>query len=132
MVPRLLIVLLAATLTTEAREQAPSTVSTVIEVVNDTGAMLPGAYVIIHWEAVDTTGVATNVGIREDRVGRTDREGRFATELPEGFYDVFVAYPVASPHSKKIRVESGKPVLHKAVLQFEPLLIPVVFHPPVR
>lgn len=101
MVAKLLIALLAGSPATEASEQTAPTVPTVIEVVNDTNAVLPGAHVVIHWEPVDLRGPATNVGIPRDIVGKTDREGRFSADLPEGFYDVFVAWEIMSPYSSK-------------------------------
>jgi hypothetical protein len=100
-----------------------------IEVVNDTNAVLPGAHVVVHWEPVDLWGVASNIGIPRDIVGKTDRDGRFSADLPEGFYDVFVAWGIMSPRSSKIRVERGKPARHRTVLVLDPVIFPFVAHP---
>jgi hypothetical protein len=80
---------------------------------------------------VDLRGVANNIGIPRDIMGKTDREGRFSTELPEGFYNVFVAWGIAAPHSSKIRVERSKPAIHRAVLGLDPVILPFVAHPPI-
>ena len=129
---RLLAVLVLLVLASGASGQTDRPISTTIEVASEMQARLPGAFVVIHWEGVDTSQVTKNIGIRQDIVGRANREGQFVAQLPEGFYDVFVAWSFTAPLAMKIHVAPGKPTLHRAVMHLEPLFVPIFSHPPVK
>jgi hypothetical protein len=77
-------------------------------VTDSEGAVISGAHVFIHWDASGSkVGLTTNIGIKEDRALISDAKGRFSTELPPGFYDVFVSAPVFSPDCRKVRIIKG-------------------------
>jgi hypothetical protein len=85
-----------------------------------TGAVLPGATVLIqHWK-LDSRG-------RQPRpVGEpliySDSNGRFFARLPPGLYDIFISYPTLSPIAKRIKVESGKETSIDCRLPFSALV----------
>jgi hypothetical protein len=78
-------------------------------VTDSEGAVISGAHIFIHWDpSGSTVGLATNIGIKEDRVVISDAKGQFSTELPPGFYDVFVSATAFSPDCRKIRINKGR------------------------
>src|SRR5437870_814780 len=73
-------------------------------VKDPSGAPISGAMVFIHWDSAGSkVGVSDNLGIRADLAIRTKEDGTFNTDLPPGFYDVFVAAPAFTPTCRKIR-----------------------------
>jgi hypothetical protein len=77
-------------------------------VTDSEGAVISGAHILIHWDSSGSTvGLTSNIGIREDRVLISDARGIFSTELPPGFYDVFVSAMAFSPDCRKIRINKG-------------------------
>jgi hypothetical protein len=60
-------------------------------VMDQQGAAIPNGCVIVHWDSAGLDGVKENIGIRDDKIARTDSTGHFSVELPPGVYDVFVA-----------------------------------------
>jgi hypothetical protein len=93
-------------------------------VVRDSeGAVISGARILIHWDSSGSTvGLTTNVGIKQDVVLTTDAEGRFSTELPPGFYDVFASAMAFSPDCKKIRTKNGETAIYNVRLNASPLV----------
>jgi hypothetical protein len=77
-------------------------------VTDSESAVISGAHVFIHWDASGSkVGLTTNIGIKEDRELISDARGLFSTELPPGFYDVFVSPMAFSPDCRKIRMING-------------------------
>jgi hypothetical protein len=77
-------------------------------VTDSEGAIISGAHVFIHWDASGSkVGLTTNIGIKEDRELISDAKGLFSTELPPGFYDVFISATAFSPDCRKIRIING-------------------------
>jgi len=86
-------------------------------VTHSEGAVISSARVLLHWDSVD---LKTNVGIREDRVAITNRDGNFEVRLPPGFYDVFASASAFSPHCQKIRINRDSNLLMK--LDLDPVV----------
>jgi hypothetical protein len=77
------------------------------EVTDSSGSAIGGAMLMIHWDSAGSTvGLTTNVGIKNDLVTKTDNNGKFAVELPPGFYDVFVSAMAFTPACQKLRVRA--------------------------
>ena len=77
-------------------------------VTDSEGAVIKGAEVLVHWDpSGSTVGLTTNVGIKEDLHLKTNDEGRFWTEIPPGFYDIFVTWSAFTPECRKIRLKAG-------------------------
>jgi hypothetical protein len=70
-------------------------------VTDPSGAVINGAYVLVHWDPAGSPGMRTNVGIANDLVAHTDVNGRFSISLPPGFYDVLFSASAFSPKAKK-------------------------------
>ena len=69
------------------------------------GAVIPKAYVVVHWDGAGSNYLRHNVGIKQDITVSTDSNGKFSLELPPGFYDVFITATAFAPHCEKIRVK---------------------------
>ena len=100
-----------------------------VVVTDSSGGFIPQAYVLVHWERIET-GTVPNVGIAKDIVGRTNGRGEFIAGLPEGFYDVFVSWRAETPFSRKVRVRPGQPTVLPVTLTVDPQIItPLIAHP---
>lgn len=90
-------------------------------ITDSEGAAIGKARVLLHWDSVGSQGdLKTNIGIREDRVAITDKDGHFEIRLPWGFYDVLVSASVFSPRCRKIRVKGDVDLQMK--LDVDPLV----------
>ena len=93
-------------------------------VVDTEGAVIRGAYVFVHWDRSGShVGLKSNVGLKSDLVLETDANGKFASELPPGFYDVFTSAAAFSPDCRKIRIKLEETVIYEAKLNADPLVI---------
>jgi hypothetical protein len=87
-------------------------------VTDPNGAEINGAFILVHWDpAGSTTGLRTNVGIKQDLTAHSDVNGRLSIALPPGFYDVLFSASAFSPKAKKIRILPGS--VYKYVAQLE-------------
>ena len=77
-------------------------------VYDSQGAVIPNAYIVIHWDSVGLDGVKDkdNVGTKETRVTTTNLQGYFSFELPAGVYDIFVSAAGFAPHCEKVTVKA--------------------------
>jgi hypothetical protein len=77
----------------------------------------------VHWDSSGSqVGLNSNFGIEEDLTLRTDQSGEFETDLPAGFYDLFVSGTAFSPGCRKVRLTVG---VHPSVdfkLKADPLV----------
>ena len=71
-------------------------------VVDSQGAVIPKAYLSVHWDSVGLDGVKDNLGTSDNKTVTTDATGHFSLELPAGVYDVFVSAAGFAPHCEKI------------------------------
>ncbi len=95
-----------------------------ITVTDVSNAPISGAMILLHWDpAGSAVGLNSNVGLKEDLVLRTDDKGRVATELPQGFYDLFASAMAFSPSCRKIRLKGVAPSETKIRLAVDPLVI---------
>lgn len=93
-------------------------------IADSEGASIAGVTIFIHWDpSGSTVGLSSNVGIKEDRVIRTDSNGRFSVNLPPGFYDVLVSSPAFTPVCGKVRTREGSSVTFDSRLQVNGLVI---------
>jgi hypothetical protein len=93
------------------------------EVIDSSGSGIGGAMIMIHWDSAGSTvGLTDNVGIRRDLLTKTDDSGRFAVELPPGFYDVFVSAMAFTPTCQKVRVRMTPTKIATFRLNFDPLV----------
>ena len=92
-------------------------------VADAAGTPLTNAQLVVHWDSSGAkTGLATNVGIPEDRFLKTDTHGNYYAEIPPGFYDVLVAAPGFSPTCAKLRLKAGENATFNAKLKTDPLV----------
>jgi hypothetical protein len=90
-------------------------------VADSSGAGISGATILIHWDpAGSEVGLASNVGIKQDLVVKTDRDGKFAADLPPGFYDVFVSSMAFTPACRKLRLKGAAPLDVKFRMAVDP------------
>jgi hypothetical protein len=77
-------------------------------VVDENGGAISGATIQLHWDpAGSAVGLDSNVGIKRDLALTTDQNGRFAADLPSGFYDLFVSATAFTPACRKIRLKGA-------------------------
>jgi hypothetical protein len=92
-------------------------------VTDSEGAIISGAHIFIHWDASGSkAGLTTNIGTTEDRTLISDAKGLFSSDLPPGFYDVFVSATAFSPDCRKIRIIKGNPEVYNARLKVSALV----------
>ena len=103
---------------------ADSPSSTLKGVVTDPeGAGISDARILIHWDPSGAdVGLTSNVGLPSDLSIKTNNMGEFTTQLPPGFYDVFVSALAFTPDCRKIRVMSGKTAIFDSKIRFDPLV----------
>jgi hypothetical protein len=81
------------------------------------GAAIADAHIIVHWDHSGSNYLKDNLGINEDMIATSDRNGQFSVELPSGFYDVFVTSTGFSPHCDKIRLKGKETKTYKVKLK---------------
>jgi hypothetical protein len=93
-------------------------------VVSDSqGVIIRSARIVVHWDpSGSTVGLKSNVGIEQDLRLETNKEGRFAAELPPGFYDIFVTANAFSPECRKIRIKPEEAASFNPRLKADPLV----------
>jgi hypothetical protein len=91
-------------------------------ILDDMGAVIPDARVIIHWDAVGLDSVKENVGTKDDKIAITNQSGQFSVELPPGVYDVFVEAAGFSPHCEKVPLKGKQFRPYKAQLKVSRML----------
>jgi hypothetical protein len=77
-------------------------------VVDSEGAVISNAHIIVHWDSSGSNYLKDNLGIKQDSTVTSDSKGKFAMELPPGFYDVFVAATAFSPYCEKVRLKANE------------------------
>ncbi|HEY0701990.1 MAG TPA: carboxypeptidase-like regulatory domain-containing protein [Candidatus Acidoferrales bacterium] len=117
----LLMIVAPAAHSNATSQDAPANVLLQGAVTDSSGAALTDAQLIVHWDSSGSkTGLASNVGIPEDRFLKTDTHGNFYAEIPPGFYDVLVAAPGFTPDCRKIRLKPGENQTLNSKLQIDP------------
>lgn len=92
-------------------------------VTDSTGGVIPRARVILHWDQSGSrVGLVANIGVSEDVVVETNEDGKFSTELPPGFYDLFVSAMAFSPDCRKVRIQPGETATYSFKLNADPLV----------
>jgi hypothetical protein len=110
----LLVILLAPTI------PAFSTTLLTGVVTDSDGAVIPNAYIIVHWDSSGSYDRRIeNIGVKDDRVLHADQTGAFALELPPGFYDVFVGSEGFTPTCCKIRLKHETKVTYSPKLKVD-------------
>jgi hypothetical protein len=93
------------------------------KVTDSQGAVIASARVLVHWDPSGSqVGLNSNVGIKEDMRLTTSPMGEFETDLPPGFYDLFVSATAFSPGCEKVRLTES---MHPSVdfkLKVDPLV----------
>ena len=90
-------------------------------VTDSEGAAISKAHIIVHWDSSGSTYLPNNLGLKQDLTMTTDENGQFSADVPEGFYDLFVAAGAFSPHCEKIRL-TGKSKSFKIKLPVSPVV----------
>ena len=90
--------------------------------LDNMGAVIPDARVVIHWDPVGLDSVKENVGTKDDEIAMTNQNGQFSVELPPGVYDVFVAAAGVSPHCEKVSMKGKQFRPYKAQLRVSRML----------
>jgi len=99
------------------------------EITDELGAAVSQSRVIVHWDSSGSqAGLKSSVGISEDLILLTDEAGKFSTELPSGFYDLFVSSAAFSPACQKIRLKQESPLSVKFKLKANPLVTKELGH----
>ncbi len=107
----------------------PSTSSMVGQVTDAEGAAIRNARVLIHWDpAGSAVGLTDNIGLKNDAVVTTDAAGMYSTNLPPGFYDVFISAMAFTPTATKVRTKRGQRTTFNAKLQADPLVSKELAH----
>lgn len=91
------------------------------KVVDSEGAVIKDAYIVIHWDHSGSNYLADNVGIPKDLVLTSDDKGEFRTDIPTGFYDLFVSATAFSPHCEKVRVKRSPSMSLEIKLKVSPV-----------
>ena len=85
-------------------------------IVDKTDAVIPRAYVAVHWDSVGLDGVKSNLGTPDVKTATTDSMGHFSLELPPGVYDVFVSAAGFAPHCEKVTLTTKGNLRYEARL----------------
>ena len=93
-------------------------------VVSDSnGGAIRRSRILLHWDQSGArVGLGSNVGLAEDLSVETSKEGEFLSEVPPGFYDLFVSAMSFSPDCRKIRLKPGETATFKFALPPDPLM----------
>jgi Carboxypeptidase regulatory-like domain len=87
-------------------------------VTDSAGAPIPDAYILIHWDSSGSgVGLTSNIGLKSDVVLKSGKDGAYASQLPPGFYDVFVSAMAFGPACRKVRTIVGKATMYNARLE---------------
>jgi len=93
-------------------------------ITDSQGAAILGARIFIHWDhSGSEVGLTTNSGIKQDVVLTTNASGAFSTNLPPGFYDVFISAAAFSPDCRKVRLNTGQTLTLNPKLNISALVI---------
>jgi Carboxypeptidase regulatory-like domain len=104
-------------------QNAPGKVLLQGTVTDSAGNVLSDSQLVVHWDPSGSkSGLATNVGIPEDRFLKSDTHGAFYAEIPPGFYDVLVTAPGFSPDCRKIRLQPAQNTTFNSKLHADPLV----------
>jgi len=92
-------------------------------VTDPEGAVIQRARIMVHWDQSGAhVGLATNVGLPEDLTLETNKDGQFSSEVPPGFYDLFVSATAFSPDCRKVRIHPGERADYNFKLEADPLV----------
>lgn len=93
-------------------------------VVSDpNGAGIGRSRIILHWDQSGSrVGLGSNVGLPEDLPLETNKDGMVLSEVPPGFYDLFVSAMAFSPDCRKVRVQAGESATYNFKLVPDPLV----------
>jgi hypothetical protein len=92
-------------------------------VVDGEGAAIGRARVLVRWDPSGAhVGLVTNVGLPEDLAVETNKNGEFSSEVPPGFYDLFVSAMAFSPECRKVRIQPGETANYEFKLKADPLV----------
>ncbi len=98
-------------------------------VTDESGGPISGAMILIHWDSAGSTvGLHSNVGIKKDLVLTTDARGSVSTELPSGFYDLFISAMAFTPACQKIRLNGAATSEFRFRLGVDPKVIQELGH----
>ena len=98
-------------------------------IVDSEGAAIAEARVLVHWDSAGSTvGLSDNIGIQQDLVVTTDANGRYAANVPAGFYDVFVSAMAFTPTAAKVRVKQARRTTYNSALKVDPLVVKELAH----
>ena len=90
------------------------------QVTASEGAVIADARVLLHW---DSSGSAVeHLGFKQDVIVVTDASGDYSTNVPAGFYDVFVSAPAFTPIAAKVIVRERQKAMFNARLYVHPLV----------
>jgi hypothetical protein len=94
-----------------------------VVVADSNGGAIRGSRIILHWDRSGArVGLGSNVGLPEDLSTETSKEGEVLSEVPPGFYDLFVTAMSFSPDCRKIRLKPGETATFKFALPPDPLM----------
>lgn len=100
----------------------PAAQNTILKgtVTDSSGAPIPDAYILIHWDSSGSgVGLTSNIGVKSDVVLKSGKDGAYSAQLPPGFYDVFVSAMAFGPACRKVRTVTGKATMYNARLEVD-------------
>jgi hypothetical protein len=86
------------------------------QVLDNVGAVIVDAHVIVHADRIGESSQA----IQDDIIPKLDNLGRFSVQLRPGFFDVCVMDDAFTPVCQKILVRSGDTITRKMRLRVDP------------
>jgi len=90
------------------------------QITDSEGAVIASARVLVHCDP-SGSGIGL-IGIQKDVMVVTDATGHYSTNVPPGFYDVFVSGAAFTPVATKVRVREGQTTTFSAKLNADPLV----------
>jgi len=93
-------------------------ISTKITLVDTQGAAIGNAYVLFRTDALSRD---LREAFRTEL--RTDKYGKASTQLPSGFYDLFVGAEGFAPYCRKLRLVEGKSQDLKIVMDIDEMMV---------
>ena len=112
------VIALAATGSLPAHTPAAIQGQLVVTIRDAQGAVIPGAYVLVHPDAVLRFDQAL-----QDFNGKSDESGRFALKVDAGFYDVCVMSDSFKPDCDKERIQPNRTSERKVTLKLDPRVL---------
>jgi hypothetical protein len=99
------------------------------QITDSLEAVVPEARIFIHWDSAGSSvGLRDNIGIKQDVTVLKDASGHYSSDVPPGFYDVFVSAKAFTPTAPKVRVKKGQPGLFSPMLNADPLVTKELAH----